>query len=62
MIISVLNNRLIIKDLNGGEVVEKFYGPLGLEGYVSKYIDKNGCTLEEACNELEVNVEDIFNK
>ncbi|MDZ5254293.1 hypothetical protein [Clostridium sp. LIBA-8841] len=42
--------------------MEKFYGPLGLEGYVSKYIDKNGCTLEEACNELEVNVEDIFNK
>ncbi|HHD2753055.1 TPA: hypothetical protein ACOTG0_001855 [Clostridium perfringens] len=40
--------------------MEKFYGPLGLEGYVSRYIDNNGCSLEEACNELEVSIEDIF--
>ncbi|MGG5460666.1 hypothetical protein ACQZHJ_03740 [Clostridium sp. B9] len=41
-------------------MVEQFYGPLGLEGYVSRYVDKNGCTLEEACNELGLNINDVF--
>lgn len=42
--------------------MEKFFGPLGVEGYVSKYIDNNGCTLEEACHDLGLSIDDIFNK
>ena len=34
--------------------------PMGLDGYVARYIDKVGCTLEEACEQLEISCEDVF--
>lgn len=42
--------------------MDKFYGPLGMDGYVSKYVDKHGCTLEEACNELGLSIDEVFKK
>lgn len=34
--------------------------PIGIDGYVSRYIDKNGCTFEQACKDLGVNCDDVF--
>ena len=34
--------------------------PIGMDGYVAKYIDRMGCTLEEACEQLEISCDDVF--
>ena len=33
-----------------------------LDNYVAKYMDENGCSLEEACENLEISCEDVFNQ
>lgn len=31
-----------------------------LDSYIAKYMDENGCSLEEACSALEINMENVF--
>ena len=39
----------------------KDYTP-SLDNYVAKYMDENGCSFEEACENLEIKQEDVFNQ
>lgn len=32
----------------------------GLDNYVARYMDENGCTLEQACKDLEISQDDVF--
>ncbi|WP_280164086.1 hypothetical protein [Clostridium fallax] len=34
----------------------------GLDSYVAKYMDENGCSFEDACKELGINYPDAFIK
>lgn len=33
-----------------------------LDSYVAKYMDENGCSLEQACEELEIDKNKVFNQ
>lgn len=33
-----------------------------LDSYVAKYMDENGCSLEQACEELEIDKDKVFNQ
>ncbi|WP_170272225.1 hypothetical protein [Clostridium tarantellae] len=31
-----------------------------IDSYVSKYMDENGCSFKQACEDLEIDMEDVF--
>ncbi|MGG7175965.1 hypothetical protein ACQPU1_00125 [Clostridium paraputrificum] len=33
-----------------------------LDNYVAKYMDENGCSFEDACKNLEINENEVFNQ
>lgn len=33
----------------------------GLDSYVAKYMDEHGCSFEQACEELDINKDNVFN-
>ncbi|MGG7077059.1 hypothetical protein [Clostridium sardiniense] len=33
-----------------------------IDSYVAKYMDENGCSFEQACTELELDKESVFNQ
>lgn len=38
------------------------YGiPMGVDAYIAKFIDENGCTFEEACEQLEIDRNEVIN-
>lgn len=38
------------------------YGvPMGIDAYIAKFIDENGCTFEEACDQLEIDANQLVN-
>lgn len=40
-----------------------FYNNMpGLDSYIAKYMDENGCSFEEACTELGVDYPEAFEK
>lgn len=41
--------------------MESTYAQMDLISYVAKYVDEMGCSLEEACKELGVEVSQVFN-
>ncbi len=42
--------------------MENNYSQMDLGSYVAKYIDENGCSLDEACDQLEIDKLQIFSQ
>ena len=42
--------------------MENNYSQMDLGSYVAKYIDENGCSLDEACDQLEIDKSQIFSQ
>jgi hypothetical protein len=40
--------------------MEFMYAQIDLNSYVAKYVDEMGCSLEEACRELGIEISNIF--
>lgn len=40
--------------------MELAYSQINIDAYVAKYMDENGCSLEEACRELEIDPAQVF--
>lgn len=40
--------------------MENVYSQIDVNAYVAKYMDENGCNLEEACKELEIDPSMVF--
>lgn len=36
------------------------YAQIDLNSYVAKYVDEMGCSLEEACEELDIDLSRVF--
>lgn len=36
------------------------YSQIDIDAYVAKYMDETGCSLEEACRELEIDPSQVF--
>ena len=41
--------------------MECTYAQIDLNSYVAKYVDEMGCSLEEACRELGIDLSQVFN-
>ncbi|CUN81527.1 hypothetical protein H8S10_16110 [Clostridium sp. NSJ-49] len=41
--------------------MECTYAQIDLNSYVAKYVDEMGCSLEEACRELGIDLSKVFN-
>ncbi|WP_394883270.1 hypothetical protein [Clostridium baratii] len=39
-----------------------YYSMPNVDNYVAKYMDENGCSFEDACNELGIDKERVFNQ
>ena len=42
--------------------MENFYSQIDVNAYVAKYMDENGCSFEEACAELGLDKDTVFNQ
>ena len=42
--------------------MENVYSKIDVNAYVAKYMDENGCSFEDACNELGIDKERVFNQ
>ena len=41
--------------------MENNFVKMDLESYVAKYVDEHGCSVEQACEELEIDSKQLFN-
>ena len=40
--------------------MENIYSQIDINAYVARYIDENGCSLNQACEELEIDPSKVF--
>ena len=54
------NKYIIYYKYKGGEIMGNIYSQMDINSYVAKYMDENGCSLEEACEELGIDPYQVF--
>ncbi|MGL5152939.1 MAG: hypothetical protein ACRC7N_20470 [Clostridium sp.] len=40
--------------------MDLYSAPMGIDAYIAKFIDENGCTFKEACEALDIDEQELM--